>query len=169
MKFYRTFSRVTFLAGLTLFALTACDNYFVQKPSCGFGFDMGYDDQHAAVLDFLLMGENAKIAETQTAYVEKGHKWYFEGLGFQYDRPTSLYVKWQDDVSGSIYEKTVDLRPVIPRNLEATDLYFIVHGSEIFVYLKLNKSRAKDKPIIGSSIYEGYENLQLYPNSDSRK
>ena len=163
MKCYRAFSSL-FLSSFLLFALNGCDNLFVQKGSCGFSFDMRYDNQHATVVDYKLQGANNLIAFISKENLSKGDKFYGAGIGLQYDRPTSLYVKWHDDVSGSVYEKTIDLKNVMPRDLDGTMLYFILHESQIFVYLAYLNKDGRNQTKIGSTIYSGYLNIQLYPN-----
>ncbi|PRC90838.1 hypothetical protein [Solimicrobium silvestre] len=163
MKMFRLFIKNLLILSLLLFVVAGCDNLFVKERSCGFSFDMRFDDQHAAVLDYKLWGEKNLIDGVPKEYLDKRMKFYGEGIGFQYDRPISLYVKWQGDITGSIYEKTVDLRHVMPRNLEGTDLYFIVHGPQIYVYLALKESYVRGAQRIGTR-YLDRTNIQLYPN-----
>jgi len=134
----------------------------MREMSCGFGFDLRYNDQHSAVLDYRLLGENSVISMAQKVLVDQGHKFYFEGIAYQFERPTSLYVKWKNDQTGSTFEDTVDLRQVLPRNLEDTNLYFIVHGAQLFVYLALKEKYVQGSPRVGGD-YAARTNIQLYP------
>ena len=149
---------------ISLLILAGCAAIVGSGVSCGFSFDMRYDDQHAAVLDYLLMGEKtAIIGASKPPYVDKNHKSYFENIGYQYDRPRSLYLKWQDELTGNIHENTIDLRQSLPRDLDGTMLYFILHGSQVYVYLANLNTRVPYNPKNGSTMYGSFANIQLYP------
>ncbi|TDK67559.1 hypothetical protein [Sapientia aquatica] len=137
----------------------------------GFEFNMSYDDQHATILDYRFSGEKEDFSEEKTIiaapspdFADTGRGTYGNGLGYQYIRPTNLYVKWQDDLTHEIYSKDIDLRQVLPKNIDGTDLYFNIFGSQIFVYLALKEPKVNRQTNVGTMFQERV-NIQLYPIS----
>ena len=164
MKKSKIFFNSLFILGLILFA--AYELVHMKTRSCGFYFNMGYDDQHAAILDYRLDGWNGQIYAPSRKSVESGEKFYVDGLGVQYERPTSLYVKWQDELTGAIYQDTVNLRWILPYELADTDIYFLVKGSQLSVYLVyIYEEDSNNK--IGADMYRGFKNIQLYPSTNN--
>lgn len=164
MKKSKIFFNSLFILGLILFA--AHELVHMQRRSCGFHFDMNYDDQHASILDYRLDGWNAQIDAPSRKSVANREKSYAGGLGFQYDRPTSLYVKWQDELTGAIYQDIVDLRWSLPYDLAGTDIYFLVKGSQLSVYLVyIYEEDSNNK--IGAHMYRGFKNIKLYPSTNN--
>ena len=141
----------------------------------GFDFHMDWDNQHASVLNYELWGEKETAGREKTLIdrappdlVQRGVKMHGgDSMGYQYVRPTLLYVKWQDDPTGKVYEKSVDLRNALPKDLGGTRLYFNIYGSELFVYLSLPDIRQKGEPVIGT-MDQDHVNIQLYPNLANR-
>jgi hypothetical protein len=55
-----------------------------------------------------------------------------------------LYVKWRIDSTGQVYEDTVDLKSRLPRDITNHEIYFIVKGTQLVVYLITPERRLPD-------------------------
>jgi hypothetical protein len=77
----------------------------------------------------------------------------------------SLYVKWRVRSTGEVFEDTVDLKSRLPKEMEDQRIYFVVKGSQLYVYLTdLKTLRTKDQPIVGAFKTQLYVTKQIYPN-----
>jgi len=75
----------------------------------------------------------------------------------------ALYVKWRDKTTGHKYEDTVDLRPLLPRDMTHQRIHFVVDGPQLYVYLIDPVPRPKDWPVVGPKKYQNEKVRQLYP------
>jgi hypothetical protein len=46
-----------------------------------------------------------------------------------------LYVKWRIKATGEVLEDTVDLQTAWPHSLKDMEIYFIIEGKQLYVYL----------------------------------
>lgn len=76
-----------------------------------------------------------------------------------------LYVKWRLRFTGQVFEETVDLRPLVVRDMTNQRLHFFVKGPQLYVYLVTNELRPEDTPASGPGRYHKYKVLTLYPTT----
>jgi len=57
-----------------------------------------------------------------------------------------LYVKWRIKATGEMREDRVDLRPLLPRNMDNTGLTFVIDDKQLYVYLVTDKPRDHREP-----------------------
>lgn len=69
-------------------------------------------------------------------------------------RGDTLYVKWRIKSSGKVYEDTVDLKSLLPRDISKHRIHFIVKGDQLFVYLITPERRPPDLPPNGPREYQ---------------
>jgi len=168
MKLIQLIVRTSLLIFLIAINISGCAAFSKPEMPSGFSFHMDWDNQHAGVLSYALRGK--KLDSSGQEVLIDGPSTYnkaveFHGgdsMTYQYVRPTSLYVKWKDDLTGNTYEDTVDLTKTLPKDLSGTDLYFIIRGAQLFVYLELNEPYLKGTPKVGTRWSERV-NIQLYP------
>jgi hypothetical protein len=55
----------------------------------------------------------------------------------------SLYVKWRMKTTGETYEDTVDLRRRLPPDITKHEIYFMIKGSQLYVYLVPPESKKR--------------------------
>jgi hypothetical protein len=76
----------------------------------------------------------------------------------------SLYVRWRDLNTNKTYEDTVDLRPLLPRDMTLQRIHFVVDGPQLYVYLKDMTRHADPKdPIVGPFKLQVFVTRQIYP------
>lgn len=69
-------------------------------------------------------------------------------------RPDSLYVRWLDLTTGKIYEDTVDLARLLPRDIAEHRIHFTVRGPQLFVYLITPQLRSLTDPPVGPRAFQ---------------
>ena len=73
-----------------------------------------------------------------------------------------LYVKWRVVTSGKIYVSTVNLRNLLPRNIERHEIRFVVQAQQIIVYLISPERRAEDEPPNGPPMYRHLQVITIF-------
>ena len=79
-------------------------------------------------------------------------------------RPDSLYVKWLMKDKNKIYEDTADLRNRLPKDFTDCEVYFVVQGPQLFVYLVYPDAREPNSAAVGPSKYRHRKVLKIYPD-----
>lgn len=119
-------------------ALTACASGLVNHS---FGFDVISDSPGITVLDYRY--GNSQISATR-ADTSRGRPRGGASVSGEMLRGDFLYVKWRIESTGQVYEDTVDLKSRLPRDITNHEIYFIVKGSQLFVYLITPERRPPD-------------------------
>ncbi|WP_342618386.1 hypothetical protein [Rhodoferax sp. GW822-FHT02A01] len=130
-----------------------------------FGFDLRYDNQHAVILDYWYGKSRADWwIQASEDTVKKGKPIYFEGVTEPMLPGGLLYVKWRDTDTKKVYEDTVDLSPRLPKNIEDHEIYLMIKGSQLYVYLVSPESRPTNMPSNGPHIYRSQIVTTIYPD-----
>ena len=166
---------ILLIAAWAVAITTACVNQteFVRHE---IEFDTRYDDQDAFVLDFKYMLGDKVIYGTPDEYVKKGAKYGRDGSNGPMNRGTSLYVRWVNKVTGKVYEDTVDLRHRLPADIKDKDIYFMIWGAQLYVYIVQSKTAPSDElekrhpgeKFIGPRMYMALRTIQIYPDQPKR-
>jgi hypothetical protein len=76
----------------------------------------------------------------------------------------SLYVKWRDKATAQEYQDTVDLKALLPNDMDNQNLYFLIQEKKLYVYLTdRNKLRPDNVPIVGPFKSQFWITRQIYP------
>ena len=74
-----------------------------------------------------------------------------------------LYVKWRINSTNDVYERTVDLRNRLPRDLDGKIVYFMISGSRLNVYvISRGEKRLPDVPPTGPRAYQDLKTVTVY-------
>lgn len=147
---------------LALVALAAC----AVRPEVvdhSFGFDTLKDGQDAEVIDYRYGRSRLPVRAPEWA-VKEGKTFTFNSVSGPMLRGDFLYVKWRLKSTGQVYEDNVDLRQRLPADIEKHEVYFIIHGPQLYIYLISPKRRAKDEPAIGPEMYRYRKTILIYPD-----
>ena len=79
-------------------------------------------------------------------------------------RGDELYVKWRVNATQKVYEDTVNLKPLLPRDIAHHRIHFTIQGQQLFVYLITPERRPADWPIAGPRMYDYLKVLTLSSN-----
>jgi hypothetical protein len=162
MKFYRMI-RALVVVLMAVESMSACSYPGELSGSIMFQFNLRQDNQHAAIVDYKLWGDDYVMVRAPEAYVKRGQDFYYEGTQGPNKKLEYLYVKWRDIPSGKIYEKTVDLREALPSDIDNGIIYLMIYGGDLYVYLALHKPLPPNEKPIGAPLYGQRVNLQIYP------
>lgn len=75
-----------------------------------------------------------------------------------------LYVKWKIKSTGEIFKDTVDLRNRLPKDLYEHKIYFVIRGSQLYVFLISPKDNPPGTPLNDMRMYRNRVVKNLYPD-----
>ena len=126
----------------------------------GFGFDAVADSPDAEVLDFKYGNSGSPGTHASgLSPVQGGTSTYLTGKPGE-----TLFVKWRLKIDPTqVYEKTVDLRGLLPANMSEHTIYFVVQNTELYVFLVTPIKRLPDEEIIGPRKFRENRVHQIFP------
>lgn len=129
-----------------------------------FGFNVEQDSPEHEVLAYRY-GTGAMVAtSSDTSLRQFGRSRQGANVNGPMPLGDSLYVKWRYEPSGQTFEDTVDLRPLLPRDMTLQRIYFVVKGPQLYVYLINPAPRPPDWPAVGPKKFQNEKILQIYPS-----
>lgn len=75
-----------------------------------------------------------------------------------------LYVKWKIKDLGLVYEDTVDLKKLLPRDISQHGIYFIIKKDRLFVYLITPEKRPAEEKANGPRQTDYLKTITLSSN-----
>jgi hypothetical protein len=129
-----------------------------------FGFDARIDSPDQEVLAFRYGDGKGVSRSSDNALRDFGRSPQVTGINGPMPLGEALYVKWRDKATGQTYEDTVDLRPLLPRDMTRQELYFVVAGPQLYVYLIDPVPRPADWPVVGPKKFQNEKIRQIYPH-----
>ena len=158
----KIFSSLTLLLVLVL---TACA---VQPPTGPklidhtFGFDARVDSRDVDILAFKY-GVGG-TPQTQAPFW-KDEKDPRQGTNTNGPMPLgdTLYVKWRTRSTNEVFEDLVNLKPLLPADMNRQRIYFVVQGKQLFVYRIEPIPRPADWPVVGPRKFQYEKAHQIYP------
>ncbi|WP_342617094.1 hypothetical protein [Rhodoferax sp. GW822-FHT02A01] len=164
----RLFFIFVFVSSLGILLMTAsCASRtgWDSRPTYSFGFDLRYDKQHAEILDYWYGKSRTNWRlHAEEDLVKEGKTLLFEGVTGPMEAGGLLYVKWRDTETKTVYEDTVDLRNRLPKNMEDHEIYLMIKGSQLYVYLVSPERRPTNMPSNGPHIYRSQIVTTIYPD-----
>jgi hypothetical protein len=129
-----------------LVLLTACASTLVRHA---FSFEAN-EEPGIEILDYRY-GESHQPG----ARPDPSVGWVRQGANIigEMRRPDALYVRWRDKTSGKVYEDTVDLARLLPRDITDHRIHFTVRGTLLFVYLITPQRRSPSDHSVGPPEY----------------
>ena len=164
---YRHFFTRWLFVLLAVFSLAACATG-PEVVDHGFGFSMFTDGQDAELIDYRYGDSRHPGASNPELMRQEGKSDQQSGVRGEMRRGDSLYAKWRNKSSGQVYEDTVDLRHRLPADIKGDEIYFMIRGSQLYVYLITPQKRAKDEPPNGPEMYDYRKTLTIYPDQVKR-
>lgn len=128
-----------------------------------FGFDARYDSPDSEILAFRY--GPGTIGQLRMPYwkEEKEGSRQATGIHATMSIEGGLYVKWRLRSTGAVYEDTVDLKLLLPRDYGNQWVYFIAQGSKLYVYRIETVPRPPDWPVVGPRKFQYEKVRQIYP------
>ena len=129
-----------------------------------FAFDARRDSPGVEVLDYRY-GDSDLPGASNPDYIRKeGRSLQRQGVTGPMRKGSSLYVKWRTLTDNKVYQETVDLRKRLPRNITDCEIYFLIRGPRLYVYLVTPEARPADVPPNGPRTFHDRKVLTIYPN-----
>jgi hypothetical protein len=116
----------------TITTLMACASGIVFHT---FEFNAFADSPDIQVLDYRYGDAKTPMARATEFQKINGGVLQRSSIGGDMLVGDSLYVKWKIKATDKFFEDTVDLKKLLPRNIENHRIYFIVKDKQLFVYL----------------------------------
>lgn len=114
-----------------LVLLTACASTLVRHS---FSFDVR-EEPGIEILDYRYGDSRQPGAKADHSGLLSDHVQQAVNINGDIRRPNSLYVHWRDNTSGKMYDDTVDLARLLPRDITDHRIHFTIRGPQLFVYL----------------------------------
>lgn len=78
-----------------------------------------------------------------------------------------LYVKWRIKATSEVREDRVDLRPLLPRDMNDTELAFVIDDRQLYIYLAMKKE-PRDHTLpqpLKTFLSKDLVTYEIYPNN----
>lgn len=134
-------------------AVSACASGLVRHR---FEFE-GFDSPGIRILDYRYGDSLQPSARAAAADVAADKVRQAAGITGEMRRGDYLYVKWRIKSSGLAYERTVDLKSRLPRDIEGKAVTFQIREQRLQVFLATRERRPAEMPMIGPSRYLPYK------------
>ncbi|NIM43260.1 MAG: hypothetical protein GTN84_18625 [Hydrogenophaga sp.] len=128
-----------------------------------FGFNVEQDSPGHEVLAYRYGSGAMHTTSSDTSIRQFGRSRQGTNVNGPMPLGDSLYVKWRQEPSGQVYEDTVDLRSLLPRDMARQRIHFVVNGSQLYVYLIDPVPRPPDWPAVGPRKFQHEKTRQIYP------
>lgn len=134
-----------------------------------FGFDVLADSPDVALLDYRYGTSNQPGARPPDWTLKEGRIRQQVGISGEMILGDTLYAKWRIKSTGEVLEDTVDLKSRLPRDITKHEIYFVIQGRQVYVYLVSPERRPADIPITGPKKFRLYKVYSVYPTSTLAK
>ncbi len=154
---------------LLLFAvfLTACAAQQPTGPTLvnhSFGFDARMDSKDIEVLAYRYGIGNTP--QTREPF------WRDQVVSSQFTNTNGVmplgdtqFVKWRTRSTGEVFEDLVNLKALLPADMNNQRIYFVVQEKRLFIYRIEQVPRPQDWPIVGPRKFQYEKAHQIYPPS----
>jgi hypothetical protein len=132
----------------------------------GFSFNARWDSPNVEILDFRY-GRSTYLA-TMGKLPDRPTSVQQTGIYGVIPRPDKLFVQWRLKDSGAVHEDTVDLKQRLPSDIKAHEVYFIVMGPRLCVYLVSPDMRARGAPASPLKKYDLRVVNIIYPDTPAK-
>ena len=153
--------RLWWLASVVLLAACASGPKWVDHA---FSFNTRKESPGYEILAYRYGDGKVSFHSSDSAIRQFGESLQGDGINGPMPLGDSLYVKWRNKATEQVFEKTVDLKPLLPRDMTRQEIHFVVAEGELFVYLKDMTRYAKPSdPIVGPSKFQLFVTRQIHP------
>lgn len=134
-----------------------------------FGFDARVDSPGIEILNFRYGASGMPGTSGDVSIRQFGRSPQVTGINGPFPLGDTLYVKWRIKSTGKEFEETVDLKSRLPSNMKRHEVYFVVQGAQLYVYLTdLTTPKPAAMPIVGPFKVQSYVTRQIYPDTVSK-
>lgn len=129
-----------------------------------FSFNVDQDSQNYEVLAYRYGNGLMNATSSDSSIKQFGKSRQGTNVNGPMPLGDSLYVKWRNKTTDQVFEKTVELKPLLPKDMTRQRIHFVVAEGELYVYLKdLNRYANPSDPIVGPFKVQLFVTHQIYP------
>ena len=163
---HNTFTNLVRWAGALLLAaalagLAGCASSVVYHS---FAFDARIDSPDITILDYQYGNSLQPSARARELDIKRNDIRQYVSTSGEMLRGDYLYVKWMVKNTLAIYEEKIDLKILLPRNIENNKVYFIVKKDRLFVYLITPDKRSPADMPNGPKKFNALKTITLSSN-----
>ena len=129
-----------------------------------FEFNANWDSPDIEVLDYKYGNSKNPGTHPPDWAIESGKIAQRSATGGYMQVGEFLYVKWKIKGNDQIYQENVDLRNRLPPNIDDNTIYFVIKGSQLYVYLISPNDNPPGTPLNSLRMYRSRIVKNLYPN-----
>jgi hypothetical protein len=144
--------------------LVSCASAGPKVVFHSFEFNANWDSPDIEVLDYKYGHSKNPGTHPPDWAVENGKIAQRSATGGYMQVGEFLFVKWKIKGSEQIYQENIDLRNRLPADLYDNTIYFVIRGSQLYVYLITPKKIAPGTPSNGLRMYGNRVVKTLYPD-----
>lgn len=153
--------RLWWLASVVLLAACASGPKWVDHA---FSFNVDQDSKSYEILAYRYGSGLMHSTSSDSTIRQFGQSRQGANINGPMPLGDSLYVKWRNKATEQVFEKTVDLKPLLPRDMTRQEIHFVVAEGELFVYLKDMTRYAKPSdPVVGPFKVQLFVTRQIHP------
>jgi hypothetical protein len=161
-SFLRNFIKCSIAFLLSVALLSACATGPVGVPHT-FSFSAYTDSPGIEVLEYRYGTKINPQVRTPDWVKEQGRPTPQMGEFRSMPIGEELYVKWRTVPTGSVFEKTVDLTKILPKEMFGTTIEFTIVDQQLSVFVIYEKYKQKTSASLGPRRYQANQVLQVYP------
>ena len=128
-----------------------------------FGFDVGIDSPGYEVLAYRYGQGKFHTTSSDNAIRRFGRSHQATGINGSMPLGDNLYVKWRNRVTDEVFEKSIELKPLLPKEMTRQRIHFVVAEAVLFVYLIDPAPRPADWPVVGPRKFQFEKVRQIHP------
>ena len=147
-RMHRWWSGALAVCALMMAALLSACASGPELVNHAFGFDAVTDSPNYEVIAYKYGQGSFHTTSSNSAIRQFGQSPQATGINGPMPLGDSLYVKWRNKQTEQVFEKTVDLKPLLPKDMTHQRIHFVVAEGDVFVYLVDLVPRSKDWSIV---------------------
>lgn len=152
------------LSALLLTACAAQQPIGPQLVDHAFGFDARVDSKDSEVLAFKY-GLGGTPQTQAPFWKDQTDARQFTNINGVMPLGETLYVKWRTKSTNEVFEDLVNLKPLLPADMNRQRIYFVVQASQLFIYRIEPLPRPPNWPIVGPRKFQNEKTHQIYPST----
>jgi len=160
MRWWRSCLALCWMVGVLM--ITACASG-PELVDHAFSFNVDQDSQNYEILAYRYGNGLMNTTASDSSIKQFGKSRQGTNVNGPMPLGDNLYVKWRNKTTEQVFEKTVALKPLLPRDMTHQRIHFVVAEGEVFVYLIDPIPRPKDWPIVGPSKFQYEKVRQIHP------
>ncbi|MGJ9420782.1 hypothetical protein ACHAC9_24015 [Massilia sp. CMS3.1] len=127
------------------------------------GFSFGTNFQ-VEIMDYMYGAPIGMPTQPPRDAVRRGHVSQGTGMAGNFVVGEYLYVKWRVKQDGTIIDRKIDLKQLLPANMDGKEIHFNFLGQELNVYvIDLERLHAPNSPHCPALAYKIFQCITVYP------